>query len=57
MFLDKLTKFLKYCNVRIVSEEDKKMEEKIERILKAVLKVQSSIFSKGNNDEFNNAIG
>ena len=32
------------------------MEEKMERILKSVLKVQSSIASKGNNEEFNNAI-
>ena len=57
MFHDKLTKFLNYQNVRIVSEEERKMEEKMERILKAVLIVQSSIASKGNNEEFNNAIG
>jgi hypothetical protein len=32
------------------------MEEKMEKILKTVLKVQTSMIAKGNNDDINTAI-
>ena len=33
-FHEKLTKFLQYCNIRILTKAERKLESKIERILK-----------------------
>jgi hypothetical protein len=33
-FYEKLTKFLQYCNIRILTKAERKLESKIERILK-----------------------
>ncbi len=37
----KIEKFLKYCDIRILSEEESKLETKIEKILREVIRLQS----------------
>ena len=39
-FHEKLTKFLQYCSIRILTKAERKLESKIERILKSMVIVQ-----------------
>ena len=38
-FYDTITKFLKYCNIRTVSKEENIIEDKIESIMRKVIKI------------------
>jgi hypothetical protein len=38
-FHEKLTNFLKYCNIRILSQEERRVEANIEQILSNILSV------------------
>ena len=55
-FRDKIERFLRYCDIRIVSEEESKMETKIEKILRSVIEIQSKINYGRNNADVNRAI-
>ena len=55
-FRDKIERFLRYCDIRIVSEEESKMETKIEKILRSVIEIQSKINNGRNNADVNRAI-
>ena len=55
-FRDKIERFLRYCDIRIVSEEESKMETKIEKILRSVIEIQSKINDGRNNADVNRAI-
>jgi hypothetical protein len=39
-FHENLTKFLNYCNIRIQTQEEKKQEKKLEKILRYVIAAQ-----------------
>lgn len=55
-FREKIDRFLRYCDIRIVSEEESKMETKIEKILRSVIEIQSKINDGRNNADVNRAI-
>lgn len=55
-FHDKIEKFLKYCDVRVLNEEESKLETKIEKILRTVIDLQSKMNTKRNNADVNRAI-
>jgi hypothetical protein len=56
LFHEKLTNFLKYCNVRITTQEERKAEHNMENILNQILSVQNQIKAQSNNEEVKKAI-
>ncbi len=41
IFHEKMTNFLKYCKIRILTRDERNTEGKIERVLESIVKVQS----------------
>ncbi len=49
-FHEKIINFLKYCNIRIVTRDERKTERKIERVLESIVKVQSLLKLQKENE-------
>jgi hypothetical protein len=55
-FHEKLTKFLQYCNIKILTKAERKLESKIEKILKSMVIVQNKINAKTDQEDIVKAI-
>ncbi len=49
-FHERITNFLKFCGIRILTKDERNNERKIERVLESIVKVQTSLKLQKENE-------